>query len=256
MLSVIVLTKNAEKTIKECLDSLSFAGEIVIVDDLSNDNTVRIAKTLGAKVYSRKLAGDFSAQRNFGLEKARGEWSLFVDSDEKIDRDLKAEIEKELNHNRKMNGYYFKRNDQFLGRWLRFGETGKVRLLRLGRKNKGTWQGKVHETWEIKGPTKVFENPIYHQREITISEFMDRIQNYAQLRAKELYQKRVKESPLRIFFNPLFKFLDNYFFKLGILDGEAGLAMAWLMSWHSLLVRLNLALYWRNHGQKEFKVED
>lgn len=253
MLSAVVLTKNSEKKIRRCLRSLSFAHEVVVIDDHSKDQTVRIAKKQGARVYTRKLAGDFAAQRNFGLKKSKNHWVLFVDVDEKVSRGLKEEIERELKKDRKeINGYYFKRKDKFLNRWLKYGETARVRLLRLARKNAGNWQGRVHETWQIKEGKGTFKFPLLHLRDLGIREFMERLNNYARIRALELYRQRKKESWLKIFVFPSVKFFYNYFICLGFLDGFRGLVMAWLMSWHSLLVRIWLKLYWLNHGQENF----
>ena len=155
-----------------------------------------------------------------------------------------------------MNGSedYLKRQDKFLGKQLEHGETAAVRLLRLARKDAGDWQGKVHEAWEIKGKIGILSKPLLHERHLSLSEFIGRLNKYAKLRAKELYQGEIRESYGRLLVNPVGKFYHNYFWRLGFLDGWPGLVMAWLMSWHSLLVRLWLKLYWRNDGQEVFKV--
>lgn len=259
MISAIVLTKNSSKSIKKCLQPLKLADEIIVIDDYSTDQTLKIVRKFGAKVFQRKLAGDFSAQKNFGLKKAKSEWVLFVDSDELISVELAVEIQSQvslrgcrcntgrrgnLRKSSKINGFYLKRHDKFLGKWLRFGETANVKLLRLARKNSGKWQGKVHETWNIKGKIKELKNPLLHDHSISVSEFLKRINWYSNLRAKELYQKKVKEGLWKIFIFPIGKFFVNYFVKLGILDGFPGLIMAIFMSWHSLSVRVKLRLSW------------
>lgn len=254
MISAVVLTKNVQSGIKRCLQSLSFADEIVVVDDYSTDKTVSIAKDLGTKVHSRKLAGNFAAQRNFGLNKASHEWILFVDADEMVSKDLQLEIKTELKKaGQGVQGFCLKRQDKFLGHWLSHGETQAVKLLRLGRKEAGKWQDRVHETWKIKGQIKTLEHPLLHDRQIGIAKFMERLSRYARLRAQDLYDQQVRESIGRLLFNPLGKFLHNYGWNLGFLDGFPGLVLAWLMSWHSLLVRLWLQLLWRNDGREIFK---
>lgn len=254
MLSAVVLTKNSQASIKSCLRSLAFADERIVIDDHSDDRTVALAKSLGAQVHERDLAGDFSAQRNFGLQKTQHEWVLFVDSDERILQGLASEIKSQVTGNRSpvYDGFYLRRQDRFLGRKLKYGETGSVRLLRLGRKGKGTWQGKVHEEWHISGKTAILNHPLLHGRDMNLSQFMDRLSWYAHLRAGELYGKNVKESWLKILVSPLGKLGQNYLARLGFLDGFPGLVMAWFMSWHSLLVRLWLRLLWRNHGKDTF----
>lgn len=258
MITAVVFTHNAEGTVRRCLLSLKFCPEIIVVDDESTDQTEALARQLGAKVFRHKLNDDFSGARNFGLEKARGEWILFVDADEQISKELAFEIKSQISppvgglKSQICDGFYLRRQDKFLGCWLHHGETASVKLLRLARRGSGKWQGKVHEIWQVKGKVGQLSAPLRHRRQMSLSQFMERLSWYARVAAKELYQQGKKESILRIFFNPLGKFLQNYFVRLGFLDGFPGLVMAWLMSWHSLLVRLWLQLYWRNNGQEFF----
>jgi len=252
MISAVILTKNAEKTIKDCLRSVAFCSERIVIDDQSTDKTVEIAKKLNANVYIRRLDDDFAGQRNYGLSKAKSQWVLFVDDDEKISPKLKkeilGEIGKNLNH---IKGFYFKRKDRFLGFWLNYGETSRVRLIRLAKRKAGQWQGKVHEIWQIKGENKYLKSPLLHMRDFGIGEFIERLNGYARLHSLELYHQGRKEFWFKIFVFPPAKFIYNYFICLGFLDGFPGLAMAWLMSWHSLLVRIRLRLLWSNHGKEK-----
>src|SRR3990167_10188640 len=90
-LSVIVLTKNEEHMIADCLKCVSFADEVVVIDDMSTDKTAQTARKSGAKVFERKL-NNFASQRNFGLSKASGDWVLFIDADERVPDELFKEI--------------------------------------------------------------------------------------------------------------------------------------------------------------------
>lgn len=246
MISAVILTKNEEKRIKQSLESLSWCGEIIVVDDYSNDKTKEICEKFGARVYQRALNGDFSGQRNFGLFKAKGDWILFVDADEVVSSQLRQEIESKTVNINGINGFFFKRIDYFFGRWLKHGETAFVRLLRLARRGSGQWRGKVHETWQIKGEVGCLDNPLIHKRNLTIDEFLIRINFYSSLRAKELYLQKVKTNWFYIVSYPLGKFIQNYFFRLGFLDGKEGLTMTVMMSFHSFLVRAKLFLLWKN----------
>ena len=238
MISVIVLTKNEEKNIVDCLESLSWCNEILIIDDNSEDRALEIAKKMGAKVFTRSLNNDFSAQRNFGLEKASGDWILFVDADERVIPSLREEIIQLTNNPiNQYNGYYIKRNDFMWGRKLRYGETWNIELIRLARKNKGNWEGRVHEEWKIKGKIGKLKNHLDHYPHPTISEFLADVNFYTDLRSKELFEKGVKSDFISILFYPCAKFISNYFLKLGILDGMQGLIFALMMSFHSFLTR-------------------
>src|SRR3989344_3751826 len=157
--SAVVLTRNEEKNILECLKSLDFCDEILIIDDNSQDQTIKITEGLNdkrIKVYQRKLDNDFSAQRNFALEKARNDYVLFVDADERVEDKLKGEI---LLLGFEFDGYFIKRIDNMWGKELRFGETSDIYLLRIGNKEKGRWEGSVHEKWKINGKTRRLRNP-------------------------------------------------------------------------------------------------
>ncbi len=242
MISAVILTKNVENNIIRCLKSLEWCDEIIVIDDFSTDKTPDIIKKYFPKVktYQNKMNGDFSGQRNFGLEKAEGEWVLFVDGDEEVSDKLKNEIQNSINNN--ISGYFIKRTDYFLGRWLKFGETGDLFLLRLAHKNKGVWKGKVHEIWEVGGKVDKLKNPLLHYPHPTISEFLEKINLYSSGRAEELYKSGDKTNYISIILYPLGKFIYNYFVKLGFLDGMPGLILAIIMCFHSFLVRSKLFL--------------
>lgn len=245
MISGVILTKNEEKNISQAIKSLKWCSEIIVVDDYSTDKTIKIAKKLGAKVYLHKSQEDFSGQRNFGLRQAKGEWVLFVDADEVVTKRLKQEISSSVQQVHKVNGFYLKRKDKFMGRWLKHGETNKVKLLRLARKDSGKWQGKVHEVWQIKGKILTLTNPLIHKREINVSQFIKRIDEYSSLRAEELYHKGVRTNIIAIIAYPLGKFWQNYILRLGFLDCMPGFIIGTMMSWHSFLVRAKLYLLWK-----------
>lgn len=246
MVSVVILTKNEEKTIKACLSSVAWADEKIVIDDFSDDATATIAGEMGAKVYKHPLENNFAKQRNFGLEKARGEWVLFLDADERISHSLQYEITTEINDSLNINkGYYMKRMDTIWGKTLKHGEVGAVSLLRLGRKDAGLWKGKVHEVWKVKGKTEALKHALDHYPHQSLRDFLKEINYYSTLRAEELYRKKKKVTFLAIISYPLGKFLFNYFFRLGILDGIPGLVIAIMMSFHSFLVRGKLWQYYR-----------
>jgi len=251
MISAIVLTKNEENNIVDCLGSLLWCDEIVVIDDNSEDRTVEIVKNLKnekIKIFDHPIENDFSAQRNYGLENARGEWVLFVDADERVTDGLKNEIDYLIRYSdrvNKLNGYFIKRRDIIWGKELNYGETGDIKLLRLARKVKGQWMGKVHEVWKVKGRIGELRNPLYHYPHQSITEFLQEINFYTDLRAKELLEENVKVYWWSILIYPLGKFILNYGIKRGFLDGLHGLIFAILMSFHSFLVRSKLWQLWQ-----------
>lgn len=236
MISSVVLTKNEEKNIKECLAGLKWCDEVIVIDDYSEDGTVKIAESFGAKIYKRKLENDFANQRNFGLEKARGDWVLFVDADERITPVLRAEVTQLLSDSvTQYGGFYLKRRDFIWGRELKHGETGNIKLLRLARKGAGLWKRRIHEVWEIEGNIGTLRSPLLHHSHQTLREFLADIDWMSTLHAQENKKEGKKSSPFKIVLYPKFKFIENWILKLGFLDGVPGLLVALLMSFHSYL---------------------
>lgn len=245
MISAIILAKNEERNIARCLQSVKWCDEVIVIDDNSSDKTLEIAKKHKAIVYSHPLNNNFSAQRNWGISKARQEWILFIDSDEIVTDALAYEISNllGLNQNLKnLNGFYLKRSDFMWGKQLKYGETGNIKLLRLGRKGFGRWEGMAHEEWKIDGLVGKLINPLLHFPHETLSEFLKEINFYTDIRASDLKNKKAKTYPLSMFSYPLGKFLVNYFIKRGFMDGMPGLVFAIIMSFHSFLVRAKLWL--------------
>lgn len=238
MISAIVLTKDEEKNIEECLETLRWCDEVIVIDDYSEDKTREIARKLGARVFKHHLNNNFAKQRNFGLKKAKGEWVLFVDADERITPELAKEIKQEVKKDER-HAFIFKRQDFFMDKPLKHGETANVKLLRMAKKN-GEWQRTVHEVWETKWETKTLKNPILHYPHSSISKFLEEINFHSTLHAQALKQEGVKFSLFRLIFNPLGKFFQNYILRLGFLDGMPGLIVALMMSFHSFLARAKL----------------
>lgn len=234
MTSSVVLVHNNAKILARCLRSLSWCDEIIIVDDYSNDESMSIAKKFKAKIYKRSLNGDFASQRNFGLAKAKGEWVLFIDSDEVVPEALASEITNSSIYS-KYSGFYVKRQDVWFGRELKHGEFGNIYLLRLGRKNKGIWKRKVHEYWDIWGNVSTLDNNLVHYPHPTVFDFISQINKYSQLHAKENMKERKKARFVNIFLYPLAKFVKSYIIKQGFRDGVHGFVGAGVMSFHSFL---------------------
>jgi glycosyltransferase involved in cell wall biosynthesis len=256
MISVIILTKNEEKNILDCLETVNWADEIIILDDYSTDRTIEIVesqKLKNLKILKRALDEDFAKQRNYALSCAQNEWVLFIDADERITAELRREVNDfVIEEKRKplFNGMYIARKDFLWGKLLKHGEIGNIRLLRLARKGSGLWNGKVHEQWLVDGETDIFENYLIHYPHATISEFLAEINLYTTIRAKELLDSGEKTSIFKIIFYPKAKFIQNYLFRLGVLDGIEGLVQAILMSFHSFLVRAKLWTYLDKKQQK------
>lgn len=247
-LSIVILTKNEEKKIEEAIKSAQFADEILLIDDYSTDKTLEIAQKYKVNFVQRRLNNNFSQQRNFALNQAKGDWIFFLDADEVITSELKVEIKTILSKNSSFCAYYIKRRNIFWGRILKHGELtlyykrGKIRLV---KRNSGIWKYSVHEIFSVKGPTKRLDNYINHYSHEGIKDFLKKINLYSSIRARELQRQGKKSNIFQILFYPIVKFKMNYIIKLGFLDGVPGFIYSFMMSFHSFLVRAKLYQYTR-----------
>ncbi len=255
-ISAVILTKNEEKDICDCLESLEFCTEIIIIDDYSTDRTLAEIQKLKVKspnykskvkIIERELKGDFAAQRNFGMKQVVGDWILFVDADERVTEKLKNDIAHAVGADhrsaRAVNAFYIKRRDFWWGRELRYGETAKARnkgIVRLVKKDSGIFLGDVHEVFYTAANVGMLDGYLNHYPHPTVKDFLEDINKYSTIRARELYDQGKTANLFQIIFYPLIKFKLNYFMYGGFLDGPAGFAYSFFMSFHSFLVRVKL----------------
>lgn len=254
MISAVVLVKDQSEQLKKCLRSLSWCDEVVVIDDYSTDDSLDVAKKMGARVFQRDLNNNFSEQRNFGMGKAKNQWVFFVDADEIVSSALAKEIHQHISQFLSTaNGFFVKRTDYLWGRRLGHGEVGDKKLLRIGKKGKGEWVGSVHEEWRIFGETGTFVNELSHYPHQSIREFLSEINRYSTIRAKELHEKNIKYPAISTLLYPSGKFLLNYVVKRGFQDGVPGMIVALMMSFHSFLVRGKLWQEWNTKKRYTFE---
>jgi glycosyltransferase involved in cell wall biosynthesis len=247
-ISAVILTKNEEANIKDCLESLKFCDEIIVVDDDSIDKTRQIARKHGAKVYRRNLGGNFADQRNFSLSKTRGKWVFFVDADERVTPALRSEIIQLINNPIiHYSGFYVKRHDFMWGKQLAHGETGGIKLLRLAKEKAGRWKRKVHEEWVVEERTGELKNPLLHYPHPSLREFIESVNTMSSFHGEANRKEGKRASLFKIIAWPSGKFVLNWLFKLGFLDGIQGLMVALMMSFHSFLSWGKLWLWQKKH---------
>lgn len=234
-LTAVILTKNEGKNIRKCIQSLNFCTEILVIDDNSSDNTVKIAKSLGVKVIQHALNRDFSTQKNYALSQASYKWVLFVDADERISANLRSEIERVITiPNNPVTGYFVRRKKILWGREVKFGDSRDY-LLRLGKKSAGKWERKVHEYWQMSGKVEKLDGKIEHYPHKTLSEYISHVDFFSGLNAEVHYENKIKSNIFKIIIFPVAKFIQNYIFRLSIIDGINGFIISMMMSFHSFL---------------------
>ena len=189
-LSVVVITKDEEKDIAGCLESVKWADEIVVVDDFSQDGTLEICRRWTDKVFQRKWEG-YAKAKNFAIEKASGQWILSLDADERISPELKVEIREMFQQRSGYDGYLLPMKFYFFGHWMRYGGLYPQRHLRLFRKGKGEFEERaVHEGVKVDGPVGYLRNPMVHYSYKDLNDYLQKFDRYSTLDALDKAKKR------------------------------------------------------------------
>ncbi len=246
-LSVVLATLNEEKNLGDCLQSVKLlADEIIVVDGDSQDKTRKIAREYGAKVFRVTNKPIFHINKQLAVDKARSEWVLQLDADERVSEDLGDEIEKETNKNKNScQGYYIPRKNWFLGRFLMKGGQYPDYVIRLFKRGKGKFPAKtVHEQILISGEIGYLKNPLIHLADPNFSRYLLRFNRYTDLDANLLWQKGVRPGcRLGIEYllgKPLNWFFMSFFRHKGFLDGFSGFVFALMSSLRFPVIFLKL----------------
>ena len=224
-LSVAIITKNEEKNITDCLKSVSFADDIVVVDSGSTDRTVEIAKQCGCRVFVEDWKGD-GPQKNSAIDKCKNEWVLIVDADERIPDETKDEIRSLINRNNSADAYSFPRKNFFHGRWIRHCGWWPDRIIRLVNKNKGRFKSITHGIWVTNGILTKTHVPIEHFSFSCYSDMLNIMEGRSTDMAKELFDVGRKVNVFTPFVHGISMFIQVYIFKLGFLEGIDGFVIA------------------------------
>lgn len=232
-LSAVVITRDEEKNIGQCLEGLAFCDETVVVDSGSRDRTVPLARALGAVVYENAFR-DFASQKNAAISKARYPWVLLIDADERVSPALAVEIRAVLQET-KAEGYTFRRENRIFGRRMRHGANAHDRQLRLVRKEKAFFEGAVHERIFLQGKIGCLKNPLSHDSTPTLRDYMRKLNVYTALEAGAMAEGSVEFSEKKLKQRPLLLFFYQHFFRRGFLDGLEGFLFNGLSAYYEFV---------------------
>lgn len=226
-LSVAVITMNEARNIDACVHSVSFADQIVVVDSSSTDGTPSMAGDLGCEVYSEPWQG-FGLQKQRAIDRCRNTWVLLLDADERIPPETAQAIGKIVaEDNTGAAGYSFSRRNYFQGRWIKHLGWWPDRLVRLFRRDRARMSAAaVHEAVVVDGPVVPLDLSIDHYTEGDLSRVLAKIDHYSTLGARDAYNEGRKASIYGAFFRAGLSFVQNYFLKLGIMEGYQGLTLS------------------------------
>lgn len=238
-LSACVITFQEEDRIEECLASLAFCDELVVVDSGSTDRTRELARAAGARVIEQPWAG-FVAQKQAAIDHAAHDWVLIVDADERVGPELRAQIEALRAAGFPGSaGWECPRKTFYLGRFIEHGLWYPDRQLRLFDRRRGRIGGhEPHDKTLLDGPKGRLTGDLLHYSYRDLDDHLRRIDKYTAIMAQGLFERGRRASAWHLVFHPLVRFIRGYVFKLGFLDGWRGLLVAFLAAHY---VRLKYA---------------
>lgn len=230
-LTAILISKNELVNITECLESLQFCDEIIVLDSGSEDGTQDIAKKMGCLVFETSDWPGFGIQKQRALSYAKSDWILSIDADERVTPELALEILHAIKSD-SFKGYLVSRRSWFLSRWMRFGGWSPDYVLRLARREHSRFDcSLVHEKMLVTGLIGRLKNPLLHYSYRTVKDALDKQKRYAVVGARVLTKKRKRNIGLMTaLFHSLWTFVRLYILRLGLLDGREGFISATLKS--------------------------
>ena len=221
-LSAVIITRNAASQLSECLESLDFCDEILVVDSGSEDGSVELARACGARVIESEWRG-FGPQKRFAVEQAAHDWVLCVDADERVTPELRSAIEMALASS-SHSAYRFPRRNRFLGRYLRHGESYPDWSLRLFDRRRARWSDDaVHEKVLTDAEVGTLTGDLLHDSAETLDAYLAKHNRYTTLAAQQAFDAGRRAHVAQLLLSPLVRFIKFYFFRLGLLDGVPGL---------------------------------
>lgn len=229
-LSVIITTFNEEVNIADCIESVLWADEILVVDSYSRDRTVPIAQGYPVQVMQREYFGS-AAQKNWAIDRTTKEWVLIVDADERVPPPLAGEILRTLAAPTAVHGFSIRRENIFIDRVMRHSGWSTDTVIRLFRRDKGRYPNRrVHADLTVEGPTPLLKNSFVHYTFRSFDQYFDKFLKYAEWGAAQAYREDRRVGVLEIAGRPLWRFLRTYVIQLGFLDGLHGLVLCTLQA--------------------------
>ncbi|CAN5854306.1 glycosyltransferase family 2 protein [soil metagenome] len=227
-LSVVIITFNEERNIARCLDAVhEIADDVVVIDSFSTDKTESICREKGARFIQHKFEGHIE-QKNYAITQAKFPYVLSLDADEAPDEKLIASIKK-VKMDWKADGYEMSRLTNYCGKWIKHCGWYPDVKLRLWDSRKGKWGGiNPHDKYEMNADARIahIEGDILHYSFYTIDQHYNQVEYFTTISAKAMFAQGKRSSAIKLIIKPFAKFLKDYIFKLGILDGYYGFVIS------------------------------
>lgn len=237
MLSIVIITKNEAHIIGNTLQNLQEISEdIIIVDSGSTDDTIAICKKFNTTIIETKWDG-YGVNKNKGIDVAKNDWILSLDADEVIDEELKKAII-QLREQKENHVFNIKRKNFFRNKLIRYGVWAGDKPTRLFNRKMIRWNdSQVHEKLVFPKNVKIItlKGYIHHYTVHSMAEYIHKTVNYAKLNANKYHSQGKQAGFLKLYFGPMFNFIQHYFFRLGFLDGWEGYIIAKTNAWYTFL---------------------
>jgi len=251
-LTAIVTTFNEEENIGDCLASLSFADEILVVDSFSTDRTVEIARSFPrVRLLQHEYRGN-GPQCNWAMGEAAHAWILILDADERVTPELAREIEELLEAGPSADHYFLRRANVFLGSVIRHSGWGGDRLVRLLKKGSARYpEQRVHADMRPEGPAPTLAAPLRHHTFRSFPQYLEKLHRYAEWGAEDLLARNRRAGFLQVALRPAWRFVRMYVVQAGFLDGQPGFVVCALQSYG---VFLKWARLWELNRMSSIKI--
>lgn len=225
--SAVIITRNEEAMLADCLQSVAFADEIVVVDSLSSDRTVEIARAHGARVLETTDWPGFGPQKNRAIELATGDWILSIDADERVTPELASEIRAAVQSADAVAGYQLSRLSRYCGRYMRHSGWFPDHIIRLFRRGRARFSDDlVHERVIVDGAVGRLNGLLLHESFGSLEQVLDKVNRYSSLSARQMAAAGKRGSLVGAVLHGLGAFVRTYLLKAGFLDGREGFMLA------------------------------
>ncbi|HYG07738.1 MAG TPA: glycosyltransferase family 2 protein [Stenotrophomonas sp.] len=248
-LSACIIAFNEADRISDCLASLAFCDEVLVVDSFSTDDTAALAQAAGARVLQRAFDG-FRSQKDYAVAQATHDWVLCLDADERISEALRASILATRDAGFSgMAGYRFARLSDYFGHFLRHGNAYPDRVLRLFDRRRGGWRGKreIHEAASVDGAVGTLRGDLIHYPYRSLEQQLAKTQRYARMMAEHEFARGKRASWSKLVLAPAWRFWRGYVLRAGFLDGWRGLVYAYVRA--NYVRQKSIMLWLLQHGQ-------
>jgi len=243
-ISVVIIAFNEAHHIARCVEAAKgVADEVVVVDSFSTDNTVEVCEKLGAKVIQQAWLG-YSEQKNFANAQAKNDWVLSLDADEVLDEALQQAILEWKN--KEPVPAAFKRMTNYCGTFIKHGGWYPDIKIRLFNRSTTQWEGVIHEslTGLSRSNTLLLAGDCLHYSYYTKEQHYQQTRNFTTIQAKDLFERGKKAPWFKRLFSPVVKFVMDYVFRGGFLDGAAGFHVARISAYATYLKYSKLHEHW------------